>query len=210
MTAGCSLVVRYDHGTARSNREQVLDTHTALDGFLAGIERRALRMAECALGNREDALDVVQEVMIRLCQRYADRSQDEWRPLFYRMLQNRIRDHYRRTAVRNRFRSWLRPATGQDETDGGPVDAMQTVADPAASPPDRLLEQESAMQRLQSVLQRLPQRQQQAFMLRVWEGMDVAETAAVMKCSQGSVKTHLARALQRIREQLEGYADDDY
>lgn len=210
MAGGGPLVVRYGRGTVRGYRELVLDTHTALDGFLAGIERRALRMAECALGNREDALDVVQEAMIQLCRKYAQRKQDEWRPLFYRILQNRIRDHYRRTAVRNRFRSWLRPGTGQDGTDGGPVDAMQTVADPVASQPDRLLQREAAMLRLQSVLLRLPQRQQQAFMLRVWEGMDVAETAAVMKCSTGSVKTHLARALQRVRGQLEGYADDEY
>ena len=206
---GSSLVVGNDARAVRGDMEQGLDTRTAMDGFLAGIERRALRMAECALGDREDALDVVQEVMIRLCQRYAHRSEEEWRPLFYRMLQNRIRDHYRRTAVRNRFRGWLRSRSEPDVMDGGPVDGIQTVADPLPRQPDTLLEQEHAMHQLQSVLQRLPQRQQQAFMLRVWDGMDVAETARVMGCSQGSVKTHLSRALQRVREQLEGYADDD-
>jgi len=207
MTAGSPCIGLTDAGAASGDREQGLETHDALDGFLAGIERRALRMAECALGNRDDALDVVQDAMIRLCQRYARRDPDEWRPLFYRILQNGIRDHYRRSAVRNRFRSWLRPRSGAEASDVGPVDGMQTVADPANCQPDALLEREHAMARLQTVLRQLPQRQQEAFMLRVWEGMDVADTAGVMKCSQGSVKTHLSRALQRIREQLEGYTD---
>ena len=205
MTAGSSCIGFEDAGAAGSDRERGLDTHDALDGFLAGIERRALRMAETALGNRDDALDVVQDAMVRLCQRYARRDPEEWRPLFYRILQNGIRDHYRRSAVRNRFRSWLRPRGDLDATDSGPVDGLQTVADPVNTQPEVLLEREHALVRLQGVLRQLPQRQQQAFMLRVWEGMDVAATAAVMQCSQGSVKTHLSRALQRVRDQLEGY-----
>lgn len=196
-------------GVARSDWEQALDTRNALDGFLAGIEQRALRMAECALGNRDDALDVVQEAMIRLCQRYAQRDPEQWRPLFYRILQNAIRDHYRRSAVRNRFRTWLRPWSNNDTNDSGPVDEMQTVEDKGICQPDALLEQADIMGRLQRVLRQLPQRQQQAFMLRVWEGMDVAETAKVMQCSGGSVKTHLSRALQRVRAQLEGYTSDE-
>ena len=158
-------------------------------------------------GNREDALDVVQDAMVKLCQRYARRDPAEWRRLFYRILQNGIRDHYRRSSVRNRFRQWLRPRLGPEATDSGPVDGLQTVADPVNHQPDAILERERAMERLQSVLRQLPSRQQQAFMLRVWEGMDVADTAAIMDCSDGSVKTHLSRALQRIREQLEGYTD---
>lgn len=165
-------------------------------------------MAETALGNRDDALDVVQDAMVRLCQRYARRDPEEWRPLFYRILQNGIRDHYRRSAVRNRFRSWLRPRGDVDATDSRPVDGLQTVADPVNTQPEVLLEREHALVRLQGVLRQLPQRQQQAFMLRVWEGMDVAATAAVMQCSQGSVKTHLSRALQRVRDQLEGYNEN--
>ena len=200
MIAGSPCIGLTDAGAAGNDREQGLDTRDALDGFLAGIERRALRMAECALGNRDDALDVVQDAMVRLCQRYARRDPAEWRPLFYRILQNGIRDHYRRSAVRNRFRQWLRPRAGQGATDAGPVDGMQTIVDPVNRQPDTQLEREHAMERLESVLRQLPQRQQQAFMLRVWEGMDVAETAGIMDCSEGSVKTHLSRALQRVRE----------
>ena len=143
--------------------------------------------------------------MIRLCQRYAQRDPEEWRPLFYRILQNGIRDHYRRSAVRNRFRSWLRPRGNQDAGDSGPVDGLQTVADPVNQQPDTVIERDAAVVRLQGVLRQLPQRQQQVFMLRVWEGMDVAATAAAMNCSPGSVKTHLSRALQRIRDQLKGF-----
>lgn len=164
-------------------------------------------MAECALGNRDDALDVVQEAMTQLCQRYAVRPAEEWRPLFYRILQNRIRDHYRRNAVRNRFRTWLKPSGGYE--DSSAVDGIQTAVDADAATPEELLERDRAMQQLQAVLRQLPQRQQQAFMLRVWEGMDVAATAGVMQCSEGSVKTHLSRALARLREQLDGYGDHD-
>ena len=210
MMDGSPCIGWMDAGTAGCDRERGLDTNDALDDFLAGIERRALRMAETALGNRDDALDVVQDAMMRLCRRYARRKPEQWRPLFFRILQNGIRDHYRRSAVRNRFRSWLRPRTESGDSDSGPVDGLQTVADPVSLQPDAVVEREDSLLRLQGVLRRLPQRQQQAFMLRVWEGMDVAATAAVMNCSPGSVKTHLARALQRIREQLEGYDKHAY
>ncbi|MBT8122558.1 MAG: RNA polymerase sigma factor [Gammaproteobacteria bacterium] len=209
MTAGSPCIGWRDTGTDCANREQGLDTRNALDSFLAGIERRALRMAECALGNREDALDVVQEAMIRLCRKYAQRDPDEWRPLFYRILQNGIRDHYRRTAVRNRFRTWLRPRSGIEEAETGPVDGMQTVADSGQHQPDKLVAQADTLARPQSVLRQLPRRQREVFMLRVWDGMDVADTAQAMNCSQGSVKTHLSRALQRVREQLAGYTDHE-
>jgi RNA polymerase sigma-70 factor (ECF subfamily) len=209
MIAGSPCIGWRDTGAGRANREQGLDTRNALDGFLAGIERRALSMAEYALGNRDDALDVVQEAMIRLCRKYAQRDPDEWRPLFYRILQNGIRDHYRRNAVRNRFRTWLRPRSGHDETGSGPIDGIQTVMDYAQHQPDETVAQADTMVRLQAVLKQLPRRQREAFMLRVWDGMNVADAAQAMNCSQGSVKTHLSRALQRVREQLAGYTDHE-
>ena len=189
--------------TGRSTRGHGLDKRTALDGFLASIERRAYRMAEMATGNPDDALDVVQDAMLQLCRRYADRDEAEWRPLFYRILQNCTRDFHRRRAVRNRFRTWLRPwwnATGSD-----PVDALQCVADPGGCTPEGTVAQAAAVDRLQQALHRLPERQQQAFMLRIWEGLDVNATARAMGCSGGSVKTHLSRALQTLRQQLDGH-----
>ena len=160
-------------------------------------------MAEMATGNPDDALDVVQDAMLQLCRRYADRDETEWRPLFYRILQNCTRDFHRRRAVRNRFRTWLRP--WRDAPDSDPVDPLQSCADPAGLTPDTLMAQTDAMERLQLAVHRLPERQQQAFMLRIWEGLDVNTAAGVMGCSGGSVKTHLSRALQTLRQQLEGY-----
>ncbi|MGB5339758.1 MAG: RNA polymerase sigma factor [Gammaproteobacteria bacterium] len=180
-----------------------LDKRTALDGFLAGIERRAYRMAEMATGNPDDALDVVQEAMLQLCRRYADRDEAEWRPLFYRILQNCSRDFHRRRAVRNRFRTWLRP--WRDAADGDAADPLQGIADPAGITPEAAVAQDAAMDRLQSAVHRLPARQQQAFMLRIWDGLDVNATARAMGCSGGSVKTHLSRALQTLRQQLDGH-----
>jgi len=176
-----------------------------MDRFLAGVERRGFRMAELAIGNRDDALDVVQEAMLMLCRRYADRDASEWRPLFYRILQNRIRDHHRRRVVRDRLRTWLRPWSGDPEAESGAVDAMQIVADPRNNGPERQAGQDAAMRQLDRALRRLPGRQQQVFMLRLWEGLDVNQTARAMGCSTGSVKTHLSRALKTLRTQLEGY-----
>ncbi len=160
-------------------------------------------MAEMATGNPDDALDVVQEAMLQLCRRYADRDEAEWRPLFYRILQNCSRDFHRRRAVRNRFRTWLRP--WRDAADGDAADPLQGIADPAGITPEAAVAQDAAMDRLQSAVHRLPARQQQAFMLRIWDGLDVNATARAMGCSGGSVKTHLSRALQTLRQQLDGH-----
>jgi RNA polymerase sigma-70 factor (ECF subfamily) len=173
-----------------------LDTQ-ALDRFLAGVERRALRIAEFGAGNREDALDIVQDAMLKLAERYADRPEPEWGPLFHRILQSRIADFHRREAVRRRWRVWFR---GGDEERGDPLENQPA---PAAVEPERRSDADTMAETLERVLTDLPRRQQQAFLLRTWEGMSVAETAAAMGCSEGSVKTHLSRAMHALREQLE-------
>lgn len=166
--------------------------------FLAGIEGRAFRIAQIATGNRDDALELVQDAMMKLVQKYSGRSEDEWKALFYSILQTRTRDWHRRQAVRNRFRTWF--AWHDDEEEENALE--QYPADDASEPSARL-ESDQFMARLDQGLSALPYRQQQVFLLRVWEGMDIAQTAAVMQCSESSVKTHHARALQRLREQLE-------
>lgn len=171
-----------------------------LNRFLAEVERRAFRMAEVATGNREDALEIVQEAMLKLVQRYANREEAEWGPLFHRILQNGIRDWYRRSKIRNQVLGWL--GRRQDDDQDDPI---QTAPDVARPGPGESAANRDAMVELTTALHALPLRQQQAFLLRAWEGLNVAETAQAMKCSAGSVKTHYSRALKTLRTQLKDY-----
>jgi len=173
-----------------------------MDRFLAGVERRALRMAEFAVGNRNDALDLVQDAMIGLVKKYSERPESDWSALFHRILQNRIRDFYRRSRVRNRLFAWF-GKTGEEGEES--VDPIAELADPVDARPDDIRVGRAAIEQLESALQALPLRQQQAFLLRSWEGLDVAATAHAMGCSEGSVKTHYSRAVNRLREQLEDH-----
>ena len=170
-----------------------------LDRFLAGVERRAFRIAQCALRDTDDAHDVVQVAMLRLAQSYGSRPVEEWKPLFYRILYNGIRDLQRRQGVQRRFFGWL-PGASRHEDEAG-EDPLEQVPDSAPEPWQQLATAE-AMQHLDHALRRLPARQFEAFSLRCLEGLDVAATAVVMDCSEGSVKTHYFRALQVLRAEL--------
>jgi len=179
--------------------EAVLEYSRELERFLAEIERRAFRMAQVALRDPDDALDVVQDAMLKLARNYASRPSTEWRPLFYRILENGIRDLQRRRSVRKRFMTWL-PGVKEDP-DNEVQDPLENVADAAPEIPEVLM-QGQAMEQLEASLRSLPARQREAFMLRNFEGLDVAETATAMGCSQGSVKTHYSRAVHTLRDQL--------
>jgi RNA polymerase sigma-70 factor (ECF subfamily) len=176
-----------------------LDQAAELNAFLASVERRACRMAQVAVRDRDDALDIVQGAMMRLARGYAGRPASEWKPIFYRILWNAIHDWRRRRAVRSRIFALL-PGQRLDDGDDS-EDALAQVADGAPDPSARAATDE-AMRRLESALAGLPRRQQQAFALRCLEGLDVAETATAMGCSEGSVKTHYFRALHALRAQL--------
>jgi len=173
-------------------------TAHALNSFLADVERRAFRMARMALRHDADALDAVQDAMLQLARRYADRPAAEWRPLFYRILENRIRDLQRRRAVRGRVLAWMPWVRAEDDAT---PDSVQLAPDPSPGPVAQL-EGEQIGVALQAAIGMLPARQREAFLLRNLEGLDVAATAAAMGCSEGSVKTHYSRALQHLREQL--------
>jgi RNA polymerase sigma-70 factor (ECF subfamily) len=177
----------------------VLEYTRELEKFLADIERRAFRMAQVALRDPDDAMDVVQDSMIKLARNYAARPSAEWRPLFYRILENGIRDLQRRRSVRKRFMTWLPGA--KEDPDNEAQDPMENVADNAAPIPEVLM-RDQAMLKLEDSLRNLPARQREAFMLRNFEGLDVAGTASAMGCSEGSVKTHYSRAVHSLREQL--------
>jgi len=178
------------------------DRARALNQFLASVELKAFRIAQLTLRNEDDALDVVQDAMLQLARAYAARPEAEWKPLFYRILENRIRDVQRRRLVRGRVMAWL-PFRGQDEEDDLP-DPIERAASPDPLPGHRL-QLDETLSALDRAIQALPARQRQAFLLRSLEGMDVAQTAAAMGCSEGSVKTHYFRALQTLRAQLGDY-----
>jgi RNA polymerase sigma-70 factor (ECF subfamily) len=180
-------------------RGDVLDHTRELDKFLAEIERRAFRMAQVALRDPDDAMDVVQDAMLKLACNYSAKPSAEWRPLFYRILENGIRDLQRRRTVRKKFMVWL-PGP-KDDPDGAAQDPIENVSDGGPAVADILM-QDQAMVKLEEGLRALPSRQREAFMLRNFEGLDVADTAQAMGCSEGSVKTHYSRAVHTLREQL--------
>jgi len=171
----------------------------ALDGFLASVERRALRMAELALGQREDAMDTVQDAMIGFLA-YRGRPQSEWPVLFFRVLRSRITDRHRRNAVRRRVLAVF-GMRGEDEDSEDPIAQI-----PDAAPgPAEAVERQRAWKALGLALHSLPRRQREAFLLRELQGLSGAETAAAMGCSEGSVKTHLFRAQAALRTQLDDW-----
>ena len=172
----------------------------ALDQFLRGVERRALRMAELACGSRDEALDVVQDAMCAFVKNYAAKPEPDWAPLFHRVLDSRLNDFHRRRTVRKRWLAVFERKEDDDTLD--PIEQAQDLQDPG---PLLRLAGSEAGKALDAALKALPLRQRQAFLLRMWEGFDVATTARVMQCSEGSVKTHLSRALAALRRALEDH-----
>ena len=200
MTAFVTLAGVYntpDFGLTRS-QDQDLMTRRAFDQFFIGVERRAFKIAQLGLRNDDDALDAVQDSMMKLVQSYASRPEEEWRPLFYRILANRIRDMQRRRTVRGRIMAWLPSHDSDDEEESDPI----AQAPSPEVTPARRLEIDEAIGVLETAVGDLPRRQQEAFLLRNLEGLDVAETASAMGCSEGSVKTHYFRALESLRAKL--------
>jgi RNA polymerase sigma-70 factor (ECF subfamily) len=161
----------------------------ALDEFLKSVEKRAFKMAEFAISDPDEALDLVQNTMFKLVQRYAERDEKLWPLLFYRILQNEIKDWKRKAWVRG----WFGFTT--NETEKLKDESVHVC-------PERMLQQNSLNTEIHNAIKQLPWRQQQAFLLRSWEQLDVKQTAKVMNCSTGSVKTHYSRAVRYLREQL--------
>ena len=170
---------------------------TGLDGFLQSVQRKALGMARLGSGNPDEAFDIVQDVMMAFVRRYRNKPAEQWPPLFYRTLSNRITDYHRRRSVRSRWQGLLGRADVEDN-----ADPIQLAEDPSGYNPERAGADAEFASALEAALQGLSNRQRQAFLFRTWQGMSVAETAAVMGCSAGSVKTHLSRANQALRTQL--------
>ncbi len=136
---------------------------------------------------------------MQLARRYAAKPADEWAPLFYRVLTNRVRDWQRRRTVRRRVMAWL--PVGRDADDSRD-DVIAAFPDPAGRAPDEQAALDDAMGALDAAIMTLAPRQQQALLLRMVEGLDVAGTARAMGCSEGSVKTHYSRAVHALRDRL--------
>jgi RNA polymerase sigma-70 factor (ECF subfamily) len=194
--SACNSVFAVSSIREQASGVETLQREQELNRFLAEVEKRALRIAEISIRDRDEALDLVQNAMIKLVRKYSDRTSDEWAPLFYRILQNGVRDWHRRQAVRKRVMVWF-GGTSDDE-----FDVVAAAPDPSGRSPDEQLESREAMRELEQALAVLPRRQKEAFMLRAFEGLDVAGTAAAMGCSEGSVKTHYSRAVHSLRETL--------
>ncbi|GAB4174526.1 MAG: RNA polymerase sigma factor [Wenzhouxiangellaceae bacterium] len=174
----------------------------SLDDFLASVQGRALAMARLACSNAEQALDLVQDAMCAFVAAYRDKPADQRRALFFRCLHHRIIDWHRKCKRRNRW--WFFPRAVDEEQ--GPGDDPLRFAIDEHTPEQDCVDQDFAA-RLERALRALPLRQRQVFLLRAWEGLDVAETARALGISAGSVKTHYFRALSQLRSALEEHHD---
>ncbi|MDD5241386.1 MAG: RNA polymerase sigma factor [Sulfuricella sp.] len=175
-------------------------THRELSTFLAEVERRAYKQALFAVRDEHTALDIVQDAMTKLAEKYPDKPVGEFPMLFQRILQNTIRDYYRRQKVRS---LWTTPlsslfSSNQDE-EFDPLETLEVADDSNKhNRPAETLERSQLVKLIEKALENLPARQREAFLLRYWEELDVSETAAAMGCSEGSVKTHCSRATHAV------------
>jgi len=182
-----------------------LASPSELSAFLAGVERRAFKQAVFAVRDSEAALDIVQDAMLKLAEKYAGNPSAEFPMLFQRILQNTIRDYFRRSKVRSLWSTLLGSfGVGREgEEDYDPLETLEV--DPRSeyeAPPAVQLERAQVIEILEQEISKLPARQREAFLMRYWEEMDVAETARAMGCSEGSVKTHCSRATHALATAL--------
>jgi len=186
------------------NKAAPLATYKELADFLADVERRAYKQAVFALRDEHGALDIVQDSMLKLSEKYSGRPPEELPLLFQRILQNTIRDYYRRQKVRSMWTTPVSSLVGENsEEDHDPLETLQVESESKYSaPPPELLERSQVLVLIEKALSKLPARQREAFILRYWEEMDVAEAARVMGCSEGSVKTHCSRATHSLAATL--------
>jgi len=173
--------------------------------LLANVERRAFKQAMFAVRDEDAALDIVQDAMLKLTENYSDKPASELPMLFQRILQNAIHDHFRRQKVRSTWTTLLSALGHRDDKDDD-YDPLETLHAPTdtniSADPASNAEQAQTVRMIEQALMRLPARQREAFLLRYWEELDVAETAAAMGCSEGSVKTHCSRAVHALAEML--------
>jgi RNA polymerase sigma-70 factor, ECF subfamily len=189
----------------RRRQRGPLATRTELSAFLQSVEQRAFRQAVFAVRNEEAALDIVQDAMLRLSEKYGHRPAEELPLLFHRITQNAIRDYYRRQKVRSLWLtlfSSLAPARGESDEHDPLENLDRPDGSNHAETPAAHLERTQVLEIIHQEIRRLPARQREAFLMRYWEELDVADTAKAMGCSEGSVKTHCSRAAHALAAAL--------
>jgi len=182
------------------------NTYENIEQFLIHSEKRAFIMARVATRDEEVALDIVQDAMLKLVSKYSNKNNHEWPPLFYRILQSRINDWHRRQKVRNRWRSWLGKEAENSQDNEFRDSPLENKSYENDKLPEDGVNSLEFSETIEVAVSALPLRQQQAFMLRAWEEYNTAETASIMGCSDGSVKTHYSRALAALRDSLQDYS----
>ncbi|MBA3696656.1 MAG: RNA polymerase sigma factor [Methylotenera sp.] len=176
-------------------------TPLELSHFLESVERRAFKQTAYAVRDDHAALDIVQDAMMKLAEKYGNNPVTEFPMLFQRILQNTMRDYWRRQKVRNLWTTLLSSFGGNEED--GDRDPLETIdVEDDSDEPSVQLERSQTIKSIERALEKLPARQREAFVLRYWEEMDVAETARAMGCSEGSVKTHCSRAVRAMATEL--------
>lgn len=170
-------------------------SHQQLDKFLQNVERRAFRIAQVATKSDADALDIVQDTMIKLASKYGDRDESEWRPLFFRILENSIMDWHRKETVMRKIFFWKKDKEECENTDSVINEEHTHSHDGEAE----LISDQLGKHLLKHIVE-LPLKQQQCFMLRSWEGLSIKETAEAMNINENSVKTHYSRAIDKLKK----------
>jgi RNA polymerase sigma-70 factor (ECF subfamily) len=184
--------------------EGLLASRSELSAFLEAVERRAFKQAVFAVREQEAALDIVQDAMLRLAEKYGDRPAGELPLLFHRIMQNAIRDWFRRQKVRSLWTTLLSSlGPGRDDDERDPLETLEASDESKREEaPSDQLERAQVLEIIDHEISRLPERQREAFIMRYWEELDVAETARRMRCSEGSVKTHCSRAAHALATAL--------
>lgn len=175
-----------------------------ISDFLSQVERRAFKQTVYAVRDDHAAMDIVQDAMMKLVEKYSTRPAEELPMLFQRILQNTMRDFWRRQKVRNLWTTLFSSFSSDDDDDERDIlETLESSDENHESEPGTQLEREQTIAIIEEALKKLPARQREAFILRYWEEMDVAETAKIMGCSEGSVKTHCSRAVHALAISLQ-------
>jgi len=187
--------------------EMTIDFTLALTRFAKRVTGRALFMMEMATGHHDVAHDLVQESLMTLYTHYLDRAADEWTPLFYTILNNKLMDWRRREQRKNKLFSFLpKFRAGDDDYE---IDPLELIADDKQIDPQDHWSSNTDLEQIKNAIAQLPLRQQQAFVLRAWEELDTRTTAQIMQCSEGSVKTHYSRAIAALKHALTHLQTED-